>query len=122
MSRIIPTLSLTLLLLCSLASCSDETTQQPNYVTVSITQPTDGQVLTDSLVRVLTTMKSNCGCSAKVDFYVDSVLHDADYVPEYSCDITLREYPPGPHRIIAHAVVFGKAEDRDTITVDFQPR
>jgi hypothetical protein len=107
---------LTLAALTILASCTDSTTAEDNYINIKITQPAADQVVTDSVLRVLTEVKSNCGCSASVSFTLDSTFVSSDFVPQYSCDLDLRQIPAGRHVIHAHAVVVNKAEGRDSVS------
>ncbi len=99
-------------------SCTDSATSEGNYVRVRITQPVTGAVVTDSLVRVLTDVVSNCGCSAVVDFYLDGEKMHFDALPQYSWDWHTSTTPEGVHVIVAHAIVYGKAEGRDSIRVE----
>ena len=102
--------------LCCIAGCSEDSSTEAPYVRVTITQPADSAVLRDSVVRVLTTLEKNCGCSAYVQFWVDGTLREADFVPEYSYDWDVHDLH-GEHVLMARGVVEGKAEGRDSIRV-----
>jgi hypothetical protein len=104
------------LALCAAAGCSEDSSTEAPYVHVTITQPADSAVLRDSVVRVLTTLEKNCGCSAYVQFWVDGRLREADFVPDYSYDWDVHDLR-GEHVLMARGVVEGKAEGRDSIRV-----
>ena len=107
---------------CTLAGCSDDSTSntEPPYVRVKILQPDNGQVVRDTLLRVITSLDKNCGCTARVEFFVDGNFITSDYTPAYYFDWNIRDVK-GSHIIRARGIVEGQAEGSDSVSVTINP-
>jgi hypothetical protein len=99
--------------------CSDDDSEPP-YARVKIVQPLNGQTVRDSTVRIVATLEKNCGCSARMEFWVDGTHLGSDFVPDYIFDWRI-DTVRGEHTIMARGVVEGKAEGRDSVRVTVNP-
>ncbi len=88
--------------------------EQP--ISISITQPSDSQVVSGSVVRILTETSSQCGCNSHVEFFVDGVHMYSHYQPFYYYDWNI-DGLSGEHVIRARLVVANDNESNDSIRV-----
>jgi hypothetical protein len=98
-----------------ISSC-DSGTAPPMEISIRITQPADSQVVSGSVLRILTETSSQCGCNSHVEFYIDDVHTYSDYQPFYYFDWDIRGLG-GEYRIIARLVAKGYGDDSDTVRV-----
>lgn len=83
---------------------------------ISITQPADSAVLHGTVVRILTETSSQCGCDARVEFFIDGVHVYSHYQPFYYFDWDIRGLE-GEHVIRTRFVVRETQEANDSIRV-----
>ena len=114
------TLPILCLLLVAGMACNEDIVNDPDYVRVKILQPENGQTVRDSVLRVIISLEKNCGCAARVEFFVDSVLVALDDTPVYSFDWDIRAVT-GLHTVVARGSVPGRAEGSDTVRVLINP-
>lgn len=115
---ILPLLFVGLLLLYA-AGC-EESTSPDTEISVRITQPTDSQVVRDTVLRILTEISKNCGCQAHVEFHIDGVHQYSDYLPYYSYDWDIRDVT-GMHVIKTRVVVTNRGNAWDSVRVFINP-
>lgn len=84
--------------------------------TIRITQPADSAILHDTVVRIMTETSSQCGCNARVEFYIDGVHTYSHYQPFYYFDWNIRGLE-GEHVIRTRFVVRDTEEANDSIRV-----
>jgi len=104
------------IILCNTNCGSDPSASDPPFVHVKITQPKNGDTLQTNLVRIMTDLEKNCGCSARVEYSIDGVLTLTDFTPAYSFDWYVQD-STGTYTITARGVVEGKAEGLDSVIV-----
>ena len=110
-----------LLVLGNGIGCTDDAiVNEPPYVHVKILQPDSGQIIRDSVLRVITSLDKNCGCVARVDFSIDGLIIATDDTPAYFFDWDIRNVH-GQHTITVHGIVEGRAEGRDSVRVTINP-
>ena len=105
----------TIIFLSQFFGCSDSSS--PDTKTwISITQPADGAVISDSVVRIITEISTDCGCQAHVEFYIDGSHVSSDFLPVYSFDWDVRGLS-GEFDISARVVVNSSNDAWDSIRV-----
>jgi hypothetical protein len=103
-----------------LGSACDDSTSPDTVISIRITQPTDSQVVRDSVLRILTEVSTNCGCQAYVEFHLDGVHQYSDYLPFFSYDWDVSELS-GLHVIKTRVVVPDRGEAWDSVRVFLNP-
>ena len=114
LNKVFPIFVLAFSLVIINACDSGSEPEQP--ISISITQPSDSQVVTGSVVRILTETSSQCGCNSHVEFFVDGVHMYSHYQPFYYYDWNI-EGLSGEHVIRARLVVADNGESNDSIRV-----
>lgn len=99
-----------------LFSACDSGTAPIVPISLRITQPVDSQVVSSSVLRILTETSSQCGCDSYVEFYINGVHMYSDYQPFFYFDWDIRGVS-GEHLISARLVVEDSGEAADTIRV-----
>lgn len=84
--------------------------------TIRITQPADSALLQGTVVRIMTETSSQCGCDARVEFYIDGVHVYSHYQPFYFFDWDIRGLE-GEHVVRTRFVVRETEEANDSIRV-----
>lgn len=106
-------------LLSGFAAGCDDAASPEEPLRITITQPADSQVVSGSVLRILTETSSSCGCSAHVEFYVDGVHMYSHYQPFYYYDWNIAGLT-GEHLILAKLVVTDRGEVSDSVRVFIQ--
>lgn len=83
---------------------------------IRITQPADSAILRGTVVRIMTETSSQCGCNARVEFYIDGVHVYSHYQPFYYFDWNILGLE-GEHVIRTRFVVRDTEEANDSIRV-----
>jgi len=100
----------------SVMQACDDGASPDDPIRISITQPEDGAVLRDSVVRILTEVESHCGCWAHVEFRIDGVHEYSSFIPQYYYDwIPGDRY--GEHTIEARLIVQQRGEVSDSVRI-----
>ncbi len=110
---------LAVLLICCCTVACDDAASPEEPIRITITQPADSQVVSGSVLRILTETSSSCGCSAHVEFYVDGVHMYSHYQPFYYYDWSITGLS-GEHLILAKLVVTDRGEASDSVRVFIQ--
>ena len=103
-----------------LFSCKDTTNQNNTPISIKITQPVENQVVSDSLLRIMTEVATSCSCRTHVEFYVNNVLKYSDFLPYYAYDWNIKGIT-GKYVIAARVVVDGEADTWDSVHVSINP-
>jgi hypothetical protein len=110
---------LTFIVALLFSACSD-TTNQNNPISIKITQPVEHQIVSDSLLRIMTEVASSCSCRTHVEFYVNHELKYSDFLPYYAYDWNIKGLS-GAYVISARVVVDGEADEWDSVHVSINP-
>ncbi len=105
-----------LLLLLLVGSACDDTVEPDEPLSITITQPTNGTIVRDSIMRIIADVRVKCGCNSHVEFHIDGVHMYSDYLPFYSFDVST-DGMSGEHLIAARLVVKDVGETWDSIRV-----
>ncbi len=108
--------SLTLILLIGSFSACDDAASPEEPISIRITQPADSQVVSGTVLRILTETSSQCGCNSHVEFYVDGVHMYSHYQPFYYYDWNISALT-GEHVVRATLVVTDHGEASDSVRV-----
>ncbi len=107
------------LLIFHVTACEDSASPD-TAISVRITQPADSQIVSDSVLRILTEISKGCGCQAHVEFHIDGVHQYSDYLPYYSYDWDIRNVT-GLHVIKTRVVVSNRGDAWDSVRVFVNP-
>lgn len=110
-------LPLLLYLLAALCIACDDAVTPDEPPRISITQPADSALVTDSIVRITTEVMVKCGCNSHVEFRIDGEHVYSDYFPYFSFDWNTTDYEKGWHSIATRLVVRDVGEAWDSIAV-----
>ncbi|MCZ7555905.1 MAG: Ig-like domain-containing protein [Bacteroidia bacterium] len=106
-----------LFLLAVLIIACDDAVTPDEPPRISITQPADSALVTDSVVRITTEVMVKCGCNSHVEFRIDGEHVYSDYFPFFSFDWNTLGYEKGWHSIATRLVVRDVGEAWDSIAV-----
>ncbi|MFZ1729257.1 MAG: Ig-like domain-containing protein [Bacteroidota bacterium] len=109
---------LSLLIMVSGISCDDAAAPDVP-ISLTITQPSDSQVVSGTVLRILTETSSQCGCNSHVEFFIDGVHVYSHYQPFYYYDWNITGLS-GEHVIRARLVVTDDGEANDSVRVFIQ--
>ncbi|MBE0645108.1 MAG: hypothetical protein IH600_13575 [Bacteroidetes bacterium] len=98
-----------------LFACEDSNTPE-EPISIEITQPADSQIVSGTVLRILTETSSQCGCNAHVEFYIDGVHLYSHYQPFYYYDWNITGQS-GEHLICAKLVVKDHGDVSDSVRV-----